>query len=424
MKASLIAAQMVIVCLAGVTTVCSGQTADVTTRITKGSLSEALTSRDSKSGNSGPQLLTWAQIESTLTQSFTVPLAEQGTNRFGYSSGVHCQLDNGNVLLDGHVYEQTQAELELPDPGLNGMAVRVGDWFDVANGLLPDGWDPNTPAYRLGGMIQERGRIHFTKHQWYNGGGQDWQTQGWYQGNYSGEGLTTGMFRVNGDYAHHSRVGGYVSPPPSSLKNLGYQYLAGQQGTSGAAIGRWGPNLFAILINGRSQSIGSRPLICHDGESHQLDGWWIANRVTSGVWMEHRRSHAVLFFVIEGLGQKWYGNPIQGNLVDPYGGYYGYHAEGWQLSAWIYDPDDLLDVFAGLREPWSLQPVEKTPLVTHLPGSGEDTFTSVFSGQANTRLQVSFRRGRLIVMEPETHQASPYERTPTGHVFMLGEIQE
>ena len=41
---------------------------------------------------------------------------------------------------------------------------RVGDWSDITQGMLPDGWGGG-PAYNVGGMLDVGDRIHFTKHQ-------------------------------------------------------------------------------------------------------------------------------------------------------------------------------------------------------------------------------------------------------------------
>jgi hypothetical protein len=227
------------------------------------------------------------------------------------------------------------------------------------------------------------------------------------------------MWRVDGAHAHHQRVGGYMSYAPPDILADGFTYLAGLEGTSGAALGRWGPNLFAIRAGPQDGVLPSRALICHPDDARQPAGWWIANKVTDVEWIETPTHHAVLFFVIEGLGQKWYGEPTQDGLTDPYGGGKGYHAEGWTLNAWIYDPSDLRAVFHGERDPWSLTPAEQVVLTQRDPGSAAETHHSLLTGAANADLQVSLRDGRLVILQPGGYQASTYERTPKGYVLNL-----
>jgi hypothetical protein len=294
----------------------------------------------------------------------------------------------------------------------------VGPWIDITQGKLPEGW-AGGPSYDLGGMLEIGNRIHFTKHQWYNGAGTDWQTQGYYEGSYDGSGSSSGMWHASGDYAHHSRVGGYMGYPPERLAQDGYDYLVGLEGTSGAAIGRWGPNLFAIRVDAVDGAFPSVPLICHDSEAHQPSNWWIANKATSGLWIEAPLVHGVLFFVYVGLGEKWYGEPSVGDLEDPYGGGKGYHAEGWALEAWIYDPADLIQVYEGSVEPWALRPSEQTALIRRDPGAATETCFSVFTGSAKSDLKMSCRDGRLIVLQPGGYPASEWESTPKGYVFLM-----
>jgi len=386
------------------------------------------------------ELITWSDLEAGLAGTFGVPLAQEGDYRFGYSSGVHAQLANGNLLVVGHPYYYRQAQVQLPSILDGREGTRVGGWIDIADGMLPDDWVGGDPEYYMGGMLEVGDRVHFTKHQWYNGAGTNWQTQGYYQGAYDGSGTTSGMWTADSPYAHHSRVGGYMSNAPQAIRQDGYTYLAGLQGTSGAAYGRWGPNLFAIDPAPSAGAVGAATLICHDTEAHKApnvaaanatspwwidnspanEEWWIANKVTSMQWIETDSHHGVVAFVYRGLGQTWYGESDAGpGLPDPYVDGYGYHAEGWALQAWIYDPDDVMEVYRGERDPWSLAPAEAVLLTERLPGADHETYYSFFTGLARTDLKMSLLDDRLIILQQDGYPANEWENSPKGYVVTV-----
>lgn len=382
-------------------------------------------------------VLTWADLEAALAGTFAVPLAEDGDYRFGYSSGAHTQLTNGNLLVVGHPYYNRQAQVQLPAVLDGREGTSVGAWIDITGGLQPAGWPPGSEdgSLLVGGMLAISGRIHFTKYEWYNGAGTDWQTQGSYDGEYDGSGTASGLWSVTNQYAHHSRVGGYLSLPPEAIRTNGYAYLAGLEGISGAALGRWGPNLFAISNSLSGGLLPAATLICHPTEALQApnvrasnatgtwwvanrptnEAWWIGNKVTDMQWIETDTRHGVLCFVYRGIGDTWYGD----GAGDPYGGGSGFHAEGWALQAWIYDPDDLLEVYRGERDPWSLEPVEAVLLTERLPGSSGETHYSFFTGSARAELRASVRGNRLIVLQENEYPANEWENTPKGYVFDL-----
>ncbi len=364
-------------------------------------------------------ILTWSDLVDGLQGTFVLPMAEDGDYRFGYSSAVHAQLANSNLVVMGHPYYNAQGVVQLPDVLDGREATWVGPWTDFTQGQLPDGWSAGEEAYLLGGLLEITGRIYFTKNQWYNGAGVDWQTHGYYDGAYDGSGTATGMWQVAGTYTHHQRVGGYMSYATPCILADGHAYLAGLEGTSGAALGRWGPNLFAIDATPTNGFVPSRVLICHDMEAHQATNWWIGNKVTGAEWIETETRHGVVFFVYEGLGTNWYGVSPLGDLVDPYGGGSGYHAQGWVLKVWIYDPADLMDVYNGLRDPWSLEPVEQATLTERAPGSATETHYSFITGSAKAEIKISNRDGRLILLQPEEYEANEWERTPKGYVVTL-----
>jgi len=368
---------------------------------------------------SGLPIFTWAEIEAKYAGSFALPAisGEIGKDpNFTYSSGNHAQLANGHLLVVAHPYLSTQAEIILPAK-LDGSVARLtGAWSDITGGLMPKNWKGGE-AYGLGGLLEIDNRIYFTKNQWYNGDGYDWPSLG-----YSENGAAKGMWLVKGNWVHNQRVGGYMSYAPKALVDAGYGFLAGLEGTSGAANGRWGPNLFAIQTDfpgGTDQALNARALLAHPDEGKQFPGWWIGDKVSSVVWIETAKKQAVLVFLYQQLGDvTWYGEATQ-KPGDPYPGYKGFHASGYQLQVWIYHPKDLIEVFNGKRNPWSVTPVEKTVLIARPPGSAKETRHSFLEGPALMELEASYRDGRLILMQPNAVPVNEYEQVPKGYVLQL-----
>ena len=137
-------------------------------------------------------------------------------------------------------------------------------------------------------------------------------------------------------------------------------------------------------------------------------------------WIETENRHGLVCLVYRGLGETWYGLPDAGpGLPDPYVGGSGYHAEGWALQLWIYDPEDVLEVYRGERDPWSLAPAEAILLTERLPGAAEEHHYSFFSGRARGEFKISFRGNRLIILQENGHPANEWENTPKGYVITV-----
>ncbi len=391
--------------------------------------------------SSGLTLMTWADIAGKYTGStFRLPTAAEvpAGGDFIYSSGIHAQLANGHLMVDAENHippgnSELEGEIQLPAT-LNGSAAQCIRWVDVTDSLLPAGFTGGE-TYVLGGLLELGTNLYFTKYQWYNGAGSDWGSLGYLDETTN---KSYGMWQVSGAWAHNQRVAGYMSYAPQTLSNAGYPFLAGQEGTSGAANGRWGPNLFAIQGNfptSLNASVAAKPLLAHPDEGREFPGWWLGDKVSSAVWIETKTQQAVVVFLYQQLGgQTWYGENVDTctctdcdppvttcgtSWADPYPTYKGFHATGYHLQAWIYNPNDLYDVFNGKRDPWSVLPAEKVDLITRAPGTTTETVNSFITGNAYQQLQVSYRNGRLIIMQPNGYVQGPYESDPTGYVIQL-----
>ncbi len=338
-----------------------------------------------KDNNVDKSIITWSDIAMAYSGSFSVPKGSTGVNdqNFHYSKGAFCMLDKETIILEGHTYSQQVRQLKIPNRFQGNNAIPEGEWFDPTGGLLSTG-ESSIDYYVLGDMLAIDDKIYFTKHSWYNAEGIDYDSFGYLQKNGSfSTGETYGLWNADHELAHNLRIGGYLTNAPKTLKDDGVTFLAGQEGLYGDAAGRWGPNLFAVKFD-HTKPKGAEmeviPLIVHPDEGNAPADWWIANKVTSMIWIETKTKHGVLVLFTKGYGDTWYGEAANNNPPDPYGGSYGYHSTGKQLVAWIYNPDDLMKVYNKKIEPHQVKPVEEVVLADLQPGNsaGQETFNSFF----------------------------------------------
>ncbi len=329
-------------------------------------------------------IITWSDIENAYSGSFTVPKASVGVKdqNFHYSKGAFCMLNKETIILEGHTYSQQVRQLQLPSSLKGDEAVPQGEWFDPTDGLLSTG-ETNSDYYVLGDMLAINDKIYFTKYAWYSAN-IDYDSFGYLQkdGSFS-NGKTFGLWNADHELARNLRIGGYLSYAPKILKDKGVTFLAGQEGVWGEATGRWGPNLFAVKFDHekpKGAEMEVVPLIVHPDKTKAPADWWIANKVTSMIWIETKTKHGVLALFTRGYGDTWYGEAKENTPPDPYGGSKGYHSTGKQLVAWIYDPEDLMKVYNNKLEPHLVKPVEEVVLADLKPGNkaGQETFKSFF----------------------------------------------
>jgi hypothetical protein len=338
-------------------------------------------------------------MEAAYQGSFAVPVAGVNPDEFGYSLGVHCQLPNGNLLMVGHSQFQNVREV-VPPSILDGrQATVVGPWRYIFSG---------DPAWKAGGMLADGSLIRWTRYNGYNGTGADEPSQGQWDGSVASGPWQTAF--------HDSFCNGYMCPAPPALQAMGYTYLAGQSNTSGAAINRYGPNLFAVQSNpGGTHQAGT--LIHHPDNARRYVGpghdWWIADQISSMVWIDTPTKHGVLAFGYRGLSGFGYKCDV---ATDPYNGCGGFSASSYEAFLWIYDDQHMLDVLAGTRDAWSLQPVEKKLLTF---GNGPVTYYTMFGGNPASHYKCSLSGDKLIVSVAGAFAASPYSATPICYQFQF-----
>lgn len=347
-------------------------------------------------------VITWADINAAYKGWFHVPVAA-GTavnDEFGYSTGIHAQLSSGNLLMMGHIYNQKVMELKPPTTLNGSAATTVGSWKNICGNFKPANV---VNSWQTGGMMKDGSLIRFTQNEFYNGAGTDYASQGYWDGT-----TAKGLWKTS---YHSSYVAGYMSPAPDSIKSQNYTYLAGENGTSGAATSRWGPNLFAIRSTPGSTHPAA-PLVHHPDEARKYPNWWIADKIHSMLWVDTPTKHGVLAFGYRGLSGFGY---KQNN--DPYLGGGGYTATSYECFLWIYNPADCLAVLAGTKQAWKLEPVEKKRLIF---GDGNETLSAMFTGDPTNAFECSISDSkRMIVSVAESYKASDYSWTPRCYVFQF-----
>ncbi len=364
---------------------------------------------------SSKKVITWNEIEKAYKGSFLVPDGSFGVKEqnFHYSKGAFCIKDKETIFLQGHSYSKEVRELKLPKTFNNKEAKPIGKWFDPTDNLQSTG-DILNEYYRLGDMLILKNRIYFTKYSWYNFE-HDYDSFGYREKSSTfADGKSYGLWNADHKLAHNMRIGGYLSNAPKSLKLDGVTFLAGQQGLSGDAMGRWGPNLFAVKFDAnkkKGEAMEAIPLIVHPNKEKKAQDWNIANRVYSITWIETKNRSGVLVMFTKVYGDMWYGEADENNPPDPYGGEKGYHSTGKQLIAWIYNPDDLLKVYNKKLKPHEVKPIEKKVLIDLKPGKvkGEEEHFSIFRKIRAIRMKML--DNRLIMIQSSTSDL------PKGFVF-------
>lgn len=128
------------------------------------------------------------------------------------------------------------------------------------------------------------------------------------------------------------------------------------QGPSLFAIGPWldgnppanGHTLSCVtLLQYTSSADGGSP-------SYTMTGYHHSDEWSGAAWITAGDKHAVVFVGTKGVGECWYGD-ANGPCLDCAG------ERGWWSTTFagrfiFYDPADLADVAAGMKEPWQPQP--------------------------------------------------------------------
>jgi hypothetical protein len=90
--------------------------------------------------------------------------------------------------------------------------------------------------------------------------------------------------------------------------------------------------------------------------------WNLADTLGGMAFVCREGKSAVMFFGRRGLGEYWYGEGVQDRKRDQEVPSKGPHAPPYEASVWFYDPNDLVAVKKGRKEPWRIRPYHVTKL--------------------------------------------------------------
>lgn len=318
------------------------------------------------------RVLKWADINAKFDHAF-IP-GPDSYNPWTYTLGGHTQLASGNLLMMGHQYYTKAHEMDL-------QGNPVGEFINVAN------WnDPDKKLDRTCDILQIGKDIHSVSQQWYNADASDIPGFEIVRGAAATEPVRKGPIsapvRTAGVNAKYSA--GWMNEPGPFFAAEGYSFLCADQGSAGAAVCRYGPNLNVSKVT-PGRDYPTKVLMQHS-ETQPFPTWSIGDQLSSLVWIETADSWAVL-----GIAYR---------AISPtvYTGYF--HADTWEIRAMIWDPQDIIDVYRGLKPTNGLLPVEEFVLVDkdHVKHSVLDV--DWVATDRPTKMMLSFKGKRLVVVCP------------------------
>ena len=302
----------------------------------------------------------------------------------------------GSLYAAGHAVQGLAGEISIPVP------IKTTDYslFSKGNVLqnladITGGWKDNCTyhedcIYReLSGLafLPNVSRIVWNLRDWYNAVAYDQDSLGW-----SDTDLThaQGVWHVgerNNPLFHNARTCNYLFKAPQDFASehlSGKWLMAGNHREGGALGGSQGPTLYALApwedgnppVSGQNldatlllyypeiyDCVWTDPSVCHFPGYRAKDNW------VGGAWVQTASKSAVLIFGVKGLGNSCYGSQAECG-GDPCDMYKGYHAYPYAAQILFYDPEELKQVVAGTRDPWTVLPYETMNLTDHMLDEG------------------------------------------------------
>lgn len=292
----------------------------------------------------------------------------------------------GSLYAGGHPEQDLVGEITIPAPVISKNLADL----PKATVLQPladitGGWKDNCTfsadcEYReVDGLeyLPNLQKIAWNLRDWYNAGGYDQDSLGWSNLDMSDP---QGVWHIGerpseNNLFHNARTDHYLFTAPQAFADQyleGKWLIAGGHREAGANGGSQGPSLYALAPweDGDppqpTQNLDALPLLyypeiypgclddprqCYFPNYRPKDSW------NGGAWLEVAGKSAILIVGRKGLGDNCYGSPEKcgGDACSPY---QGYHAFPYEPQILFYDPQELVEVLAGSREPWTVVPYQ------------------------------------------------------------------
>jgi hypothetical protein len=347
----------------------------------------------------GGALVSAQSLRSTISASDLVyrgAFAYPSGDAWAYSGHALCFYPHGDAdgWIDGYpgsLYaggldvNRLVGEMSIPAPAISSSfgglptAVEEKSLADITDGWIDDcRYDPWCEYREVAGLehLPQNGKIAWNLRDWYNVDGGDQDSLGWSNPDMTG---AVGVWhigpRLDIEY-HNGKTSNYLFTAPSDFANLhlgGRSLIAGNHRPAGAFGGSQGPTMFALApwTDGNPPSEGQdldalalmyyrEHLSCTNETPTGCDfpDYRVADDWAGGAWIDAGSQSTIIIAGIKGLGNNCYGTPGDTCPASACSTSQGWHSPPYEPQILFYDPDHILEVLAGIREPWEVVPVE------------------------------------------------------------------
>jgi len=347
----------------------------------------------------------------------------------------------GSLYVAGNAQRDMVGEISIPAPVSTSSfdalprAAELQPLADITDGLLTATCTAcptcDCASFDVGGLqhLDNVDRVSWTIFDWYNAGAEDLVSLGWTTLDMA---AASGVWHIGprqndlDDPFHNAKTSDYLLAAPTDFaaEHLDDRWmLSGYHRESGALGGSQGPTIYALapwtdgIPPDPDSDLDALPLFYYrwfldctenvfsacDFEGYRADDQW-----AGGAWVDTGSLQGILIFGLKGLGPNCYGTPGVDCPSPACTPDQGYHADPYEPRILFYDPGQVAEIVAGLRDPWDIQPY------THDSPQAEvfDPDCGVLGAVAHDR-----ERGLLYVAE---QAAGPWGETAI-HVWQVSD---
>ncbi|MCP4538236.1 MAG: DNRLRE domain-containing protein [Chloroflexi bacterium] len=290
----------------------------------------------------------------------------------------------GSLYAAAHDQNDLVGEISIPAPAIENdfaslpTASVLRPLADITGGWINNCTYNDECIYReVDGLayLPNTDKIAWNLRDWYNVAAHDQDSLGWSNLDMTG---ARGVWHIGArpstdNEFHNAKTCNYLFKAPESFATQhldGKWLIAGSPREAGALGGSQGPTLYALAPweDGNPPTSGQNldalallyypeiypgcydnPDECHFPNYRATDYWG------GGAWVQTESKSGILIVGKKGLGDNCYGTQEE-CANDPCNMYKGYHAYPYQPQILFYDPEELVDVVAGTKEPWDVVP--------------------------------------------------------------------